>query len=109
VLAASVIALDPWPAIAGALLTAVALHGIVRFPRATERLIQARDGSWALPSRGLAGLRLARGTAWGDTWVDLVLAGSGRRVRVLLLRDQLGAEDWRRLQVAVRESDDGPG
>lgn len=107
-LAASVIALDWPPEIAGVLLAAVVLHGIARWPRAAERLVRSQDGTWALPARGCFGLRLAQGTAWGNAWVELVLAGPGRRVRVVLLRDQLAAEDWRRLQVAVRESDGGP-
>lgn len=91
------------------MLVAVVLHGIARFPRTTDLLVHAQDGTWALPERGLFGLRLAPGTAWGNAWVDLVLRGPGRRVRLVLLRDQFPAEDWRRLQVAVRESDRGPG
>jgi hypothetical protein len=90
-----------------ALLAAVAIHAVAAFPRTADLLVLASDGTWSLPRQGLFGLRLARGSNWGDWWVELVLAGPRKRLRALLLRDQLPAEDWRRLQAAVRESDGG--
>jgi hypothetical protein len=100
----SVAAVDPAPLATAALLAAIAIHGIAAFPGNVDVLVLASDGTWSLPRRQLFGLRLAGGSNWGAWWAELVLAGPQLRVRVLLLRDQLPAEDWRRLQVAMRES-----
>jgi hypothetical protein len=85
------------------LLAAVVAHGIVRYPRSPRLLVLHSDGTWAVPERGLYGRRLAPRTAWTTWYVELVLAGPGD-TRIALLVDQLGAEDWRRLQVEVREN-----
>ena len=46
------------------------------------------------------------GTAYTTLWARVVLTdAAGRRVPLLLLRDQFSAEDWRKIQVALRECD----
>jgi hypothetical protein len=47
-------------------------------------------------------LDLAPGTTWTTWYVELVFIDPAD-ARILVLRDQLGAEDWRALQLAVRE------
>ena len=106
-LAASVVALGGPAMVTAALFMVLAAHAVIGFPRVPTPLVCAPNGVWALPELGMAGLRLARGTGWGSDWVELALVGPGGRRRVLLLCDQLAAEDWRRLQVAVREAELG--
>jgi hypothetical protein len=102
-LAATVIVLDLPVAPALALLVLVAAHVFWRRPRGPGLIVRHADGTWAIPEQGRHGLRLVRGTAWTTWWVELVLAGDGRRTRALLLKDQLDADAWRRLQTTVRE------
>ena len=103
-LAATVCALDLEAAAALPLLIIVAGHGFVRRPRSPGLIVRHADDTWSIPARGRHGLRLARGTTWTTWWVELVLSGGGGRpIRALLLKDQLDAEGWRRLQLTVRE------
>ncbi|WP_428101814.1 hypothetical protein [Candidatus Rariloculus sp.] len=84
-------------------LAVLAGHAAVRFPDSQVVLTRSGDGRWSIPGRGLFDLALGSGTCYSTLWVILDLAGQDGSTRVLLLRDQLGAADWRRLQVAVRE------
>jgi hypothetical protein len=103
-LAATVVVLDLEAAAALLLLVLVGAHGFVRRPHSPRLIVCHADDTWSIPERGRHGLRLARGTRWTSWWVELVLAGSGGRLtRALLFKDQLDAEAWRRLQLAVRE------
>jgi hypothetical protein len=84
----------------GGLLT-LALHAHYGFPHAPLSLILSPTGLWSVPERGLHALELAPGTSCSAWWVLLILGPP--RTRVLVLRDQLGAESWRRLTLAIRE------
>lgn len=96
--------------VAAAALAAVCAHCVLRRPRSPQLVARHADGTWTVAGRALAtGLALAPGTSWSTWYVALVLeSGRGRRVRSLILRDQLEAEDWRRLQLAVREHEPPP-
>ena len=83
-------------------LAAIVAHGIARYPRGPTLLVLHADGTWAVPERGWHGLKLAPGTAWTTWYVELALTGQPK-ARIVLFRDQLCAEDWRVLQLAVRE------
>jgi hypothetical protein len=102
-LAAATLLIEVDPAPTMVLLAAVAIHGIVRYPRSPRLLVLHRDATWAVPERGLHARTLSPRTAWTTWYVELVLTGPGH-TRIVLLVDQLDAEDWRRLQVEVREN-----
>jgi hypothetical protein len=102
VLAASALLLELAPVLVLLGLAAIVAHGIARYPRGPKLLVLQSDGTWAVPERGWHGLKLAPGTAWTTWYVELALSGQPK-ARIVLLRDQLCAEDWRVLQLAVRE------
>ncbi len=82
----------------------LAVHAAFRFPDTRVLLARSGDGRWSLPARGLFDLELGTGTRFAAFWVLLELVSPDRSLRFVLLRDQLCARDWRRLQVAVRET-----
>ena len=84
-------------------LGVLAAHAAVRFPDTRVVLSRSGDGRWSIPARGLFDLELGPGTCFAAFWVLLELVSPDRSLRLVLLRDQLGRRDWRRLQVAVRE------
>jgi hypothetical protein len=88
-------------AVAG--LLALALHARCRFPRTPGLLLRSAAGLWSVPERGLHALELGRGTSCSGWWTVLVLGAPLVRARVLVLRDQVGAESWRLLSLTVRE------
>jgi hypothetical protein len=105
-LAFSAFLLDLRPALTALALATISVHAIGRHPRTPRLLVLQTDGTWAVPERGWHALRLAPGTTWTTWYVELVFdAPAG--ARVVLLKDQLDAEDWRALQLAVREHDAG--
>jgi len=82
---------------------ALLAHGALRRPARPMPVCRNPDGTWSLPALGLDGLALRPGTAAGPFWARLALGAEGARtVTVLLLADQLGREDWRRLQAELR-------
>jgi hypothetical protein len=88
------------------LLAVVLAHGRWRWPTGERLLLLAGNDDWGLPARGRFGLRLGPGTLYAPLWVRLVLTdAAGGSVGLLLLRDQFSGEDWRKIQVAVRECD----
>jgi hypothetical protein len=102
VLAASALLLD-LPMVPTALaLATIAAHAFGRHPRTPRLLVLYGDGTWAVPERRWHGLKLAPATTWATWYVELVFVGPAH-ARILVLKDQLGAEDWRALQLAVRE------
>lgn len=86
-----------------AALTVLAAHAALRFPESRVRLTRSGDGRWSIPARGLYDLNLGSRTCFSSSWVLLEFVSHDRSLRMVLLRDQFGAQDWRRLQVAVRE------
>lgn|GEM_PF-1747943 len=92
-----------WPLKAAAAAGLVA-HFALRRPPAPIPVTRHADGTWSLPSVGPDRLALRPGTAVGPFWARLSLGGaeSPKTVTVLLVKDQLGAEDWRRLQAELR-------
>ena len=103
-LASAALVFDLAPVLTALALAAIAAHGIGRYPRTPRLLMLHRDGTWAVPERGWHGLRLAPGTTWTTWYVELVFPGPAE-MRILVLKDQLDAEDWRALQLVVREYD----
>jgi hypothetical protein len=102
VLGFSALLLDLPAGLTALALATVAAHALWRYPRTPRLLILHRDGTWAVPERGWHGLDLGPGTTWTTWYVELVfMAPAG--ARVLVLKDQLDTEDWRALQLAVRE------
>jgi hypothetical protein len=106
VLAFSALLLDLAPIPAAFALASIAAHAIVRHPRTPRLLVLQCDGTWAVPERGWHGLRLAPGTSWTTWYVELVF-DTPAGARIVVLKDQLDAEGWRALQLAVREHDAG--
>lgn len=87
-----------------AALAVLAVHAAVRFPETRVVFARSGDGRWSVPAQGLFDLELGAGTRFAAYWVQLELVSPDRSLRFVLLRDQLCAGDWRRLQVAVRET-----
>lgn len=83
-------------------VAAVLAHAALRRPPRATEVRRLPDGTWSLPALGLDRLDLRPGTAVGPFWVRLHLGTADRVVSVLLLRDQLDAETWRRLQAELR-------
>lgn len=104
--AVAVLALPLGAAGKAASLVALAAHARWRRPRHSGPVVRNANGSWALPDAGLAGLELEPATCFGDWWVELRLGGAGRRLRLLICRDQLEAGAWRTLQAALRRAPD---
>ena len=77
-------------------------HAYLRRPRLPELIVRNRNGLWALPESGRTALSLSTASRYGTWWAELHLVGAGRAYRRLLCRDQLAAEDWRILQLALR-------
>jgi hypothetical protein len=102
VLASSALLLDLNPVLTAFALAIVAAHAVARYPRTPRLLILRCDRTWAVPERGWHRLDLAPETTWTTWYVELVFIDPAG-ARILVLRDQLGAEDWRALQLAVRE------
>lgn len=106
VIGASVLML-PVGVLAVVLLVPVLAHARWRWPTGQGGvLLLSGNDQWGLPVRGRFGLRPGPGTLHAPLWVRLVLTdAAGGPVVLLLLRDQFSAEDWRKIQVAVRECD----
>ena len=90
------------------LLAALVVHGWWRLPEPSPVLIGYPNGTWAAPELGRAALRLTSGSMVATWWLRLVLRDGRGRLPVLLLRDQLCAEDWRALQAFLRRPRDAP-
>ncbi len=73
----------------------------------TQTIVATADGHWALPDRQQTLLRLSGSTRYADGWIDLRLHGDRGDIVILLLRDQLGGEDWCRLQARLRRERHG--
>jgi hypothetical protein len=89
-------------AAAAGLRAGLAAHARWRWPRPTGRIARGADGRWWLEAAGDRSLRLAPATAFGGWWADLRFCDGSHVCRVLLCRDQLSAEAWRALIVALR-------
>ncbi len=90
-------------------VAAVVLHAVCCPPRRPPRWVGHANGVWSLPGHRGVPLIAARGTCAGSWWVALVLGPPGRRTRLLLLRDQLEAREWRLLKAALRDSNPAVG
>lgn len=97
--------LSGWPTYVKLGLTAlIAAHWRGLRPRGAPLVIGSRHGPWALPERHSYNLELSSSTRFARGWVLLCLERPQAPVTsVLLLADQLPPEDWRRLQLALRE------
>lgn len=88
-----------------AALCAVGGYAWLFRPPEVGPIIIGGGGLWALPAEELYDMRLGEKTVYSGAWVRLHLTrGRATNRRVLLLADQLDREDWRRLQVSVREA-----
>lgn len=104
VLALTIAALDIGWTQAGLGWLGLALHAVLGRPRSKIGLLLECDGVWSAPVEQRYDMRLGSATAYSYDWVRLCLEprGTGRALWVLLLRDQLDAEGWRRLQQRLR-------
>jgi len=84
------------------LIVAILIHARLRRAVRVGTIIVTADGDWALPELRLTNLRPSATTRYSGGWVDLRLHGETGEEAVLLLYDQLGREDWCRLQARLR-------
>jgi hypothetical protein len=95
----------PWPAAALAIVATIA-HAAWRWPappRAT--ILLGPDGSCRLATdEGGDALPLGARTRFSGWWVHLAADDGPRRRDILLLFDQLEADDWRRLAAILRRT-----
>ena len=102
VIGALLVLAAPWLLRALGLLT-VLVHAIALAPERTLRVVYRRDdGRFAVPELALDDLRLGPRTLFTRSWVRFDLRGSGHRVEILLLVDQVSREAWRTLQAELR-------
>lgn len=86
-------------------LLALAGHAVVRRPRAAPSTIHvAADGSCAVPEWRTGNCRLGAGTLICPFWVKLDLGPGLRRRYILLIADQVGPLQWRRLRAVLRRA-----
>ena len=90
------------PAFVGLAALAIVWHYRVRNPVHAGLLLAGRGSRFALPWQGRFNLTLAEASAAGDFWIELYFCDRPRQP-VLVLRDQLAIEDWRKLWLCVRE------
>ncbi len=90
------------PLVAAAALPLVVWHARRRRPE-SPGLIVISGSRFALPAAGRFNLVPGPGCRAGSHVVELVFTDRPRS-RVLVLRDQLGAPEWRRLRLSVLES-----
>jgi hypothetical protein len=80
----------------------LAWHCIRRKP-VSAGLLLICGRRFSLPAAGRYDLAAGRDSLAGRFWVELVFDGDPP-ARLLVLRDQLDAQGWRRLRLAVAES-----
>lgn len=84
---------------AGAALLA---HAALRAPPPVPLLLVTESGRWSVPARGVFDVGLDARSAYTSLWARLELGCGRPRMRLVLLRDEFGAGDWRRIQLALR-------
>jgi hypothetical protein len=78
-----------------AALVAILCHGLARRPRAVPRaILVGADGTCVVPEWGPSRLELRRGTLLCPHWVRLVLGAGAQRRDIVLIADQIPAEQW---------------
>jgi hypothetical protein len=85
----------------------IAVLGHARWfrPPRPPAFIGFADGHWLVPGGGYRLLEAARGSTLGPWWIRLVLSAPTGGVRILLIRDQLTASEWRLLRLALGRGD----
>jgi hypothetical protein len=78
------------------------VHARRRNPVRGALLVVSDGPRFALPVDGRFNLSLSASSRCGLHWAELVFSDRPRE-RLLVLRDQLDARDWRRLKLLVRE------
>ncbi len=99
-----------WP-VRCLLLAALGGHWLRLAPVLSPVLVGSPNRTWAAPELGRNALRLVSGTRYASWWIRLILHDEQGTLKVLLLRDQFRAQDWRALQAAfyyIRASGDKP-
>jgi len=84
------------------LLVLVAGHGLKLAPELSPVLVRYPNGLWSAPEIGRGALRLGVGSGYAGWWLRLILHDADGTLKVLLLRDQFQAPEWRALQAAFR-------
>jgi len=84
-------------------LPVLALHARLKNPVRGGLIVIGPGGRFALPSAGRFNLSLAPSTRYGPGWAELVFSDRPR-ARLLVLRDQLDAQGWRRLRLTLGEA-----
>lgn len=88
------------------LLAVVALGAYARacWPGVTPTVVCSGAGRWAVPELGLCELSLDPRTTYTRRWAQLQLIDTaGRRHRQRIWADEVAPQDWRRLQLLLRE------
>lgn len=87
---------------------AVLAHAWLTAPAPPPLLLVTESGRWSVPARGLFGLELDERSAYTSSWARLELELGGRRARLVLLKAEYGAAEWRRIQLALRQGAGDP-
>jgi hypothetical protein len=84
-------------------LPLLVVHASLRDPRWSGLVIVSPGQRFAVPAAGRFDLALDASSRFGLFWAELVFAGP-EPLRLLVLRDQIDARAWRRLRLAIAES-----
>jgi len=80
-------------------------HGVVRRPPpVAAAIVVAADGSCCVPAFGQGWFVLGPRTRLTTSWIRLDLRAPLGRLDIVLLKDQLGPEDWSRLSARLRRA-----
>jgi hypothetical protein len=81
---------------------AIVVHAVARRPLASPVcVVVTEDGCCAVPEWNTGRKPLGPRTLMCPLWIRLDLGKGSRRRDVLLVADQIGAEDWRRLRALL--------
>lgn len=103
-LGAATAAALPWTAWTGVVL-AVLVHAFGRRPELAPPLLALTpDGSWYSAGHGLSPFALGPGSVLAPYWLRLDLRSASARLNIVLVRDQIDEETWRRLSAVLRRA-----
>jgi hypothetical protein len=87
----------------GACILLLLLSAVACRPRRPPLLLRDSRGGWSVPAQHEFGLTLAPQTRYTGWWIHLVLGSPrGRRLRLLLVRDQFPGPAWWAFQAGLR-------
>jgi hypothetical protein len=92
------------PGVLPVALPLLLVHGWLRRPACHDVLIVTDGEHFSLPLDNRFGLRLTAASGSGPGWISLVFRDRPLS-QLLVLRDQVDAAGWRRLRLALGNSD----